>query len=68
MGASPPKQTPPTPPPPPVRQTGEDIALAKEEERLKQGRRQGYAATMQPSRSLLTGSASTTEPKRSLLG
>ena len=71
MGAGAPKQTPPTPPPPPVRQTGEDIAFTKEEERKKQGARRGYAATLNPSRSLFTpgaGAAGAAEPKRTTTG
>ena len=53
MGQSPPKQFPPTPPPPPVRETGADIAWAKEEERRKQQARRGYQFTMYPQRSML---------------
>lgn len=41
--------------------------MAKEEERKKQAARQGYAATLNPSRSLLVP-ASTTEPKRLTTG
>ena len=57
MGQSPPKQLPPTPPPPPVRETGADIAWAKDEERRKQQARRGYQFTMHPQRLMLAPEA-----------
>lgn len=54
----------------PVRQTGEDIAFVKEEERRKQAARKGYQFTMNPQRPA-SGSVLTTpvQPtKKTVLG
>jgi hypothetical protein len=54
----------------PVRQTGEDIAFEKDEQRRKQAARTGYAHTMAPQRPA-AGSVLTTPPatvKKSILG
>lgn len=66
MGSAPKAPPAPEPPPPPVRQTGEDIAMAKESERKKQGDRKSYAQSINPSRSLFAPQQP--EQKRTLLG
>jgi hypothetical protein len=64
----PPKPQPASKPSNPVRQTGEDIAHASEEERRKQAARRGYERTLNPVRP--AGSVLTTpvETKKTVLG
>ena len=63
MGFSSPKAIKPTPAPPPVRETAEDVELAKDEQRKKQALRQGYASTL-----VAQASAQGAEVKKTLLG
>jgi len=52
-GSAPP---PPPPPPPPVRDQNRQMAVEGERERSAASKRNGYAATVNPRRSLLGGS------------
>jgi hypothetical protein len=61
---------PPTAPKPsnPVRETSEDVAFAKEEQRRKQAARRGYQFTMNPTRGTSALAVPAVTPKKTVLG